>query len=92
MVVANCSAVKRKVIDYGDLFQRIRPAREKISEYYYWAEDAIALFGVAILLSLQQPAMRRRCRVYGTYDPHLLYLRPIVFRLAPIVCYYRRLR
>ena len=29
MIVANCSAVKRMVIDYGDLRQRIRAAREK---------------------------------------------------------------
>ena len=27
--VVNCSAVKRMVIDYGDLRQRIRAAREK---------------------------------------------------------------
>ena len=29
VIVANCSAVKRMVIDYGDLRQRIRAAREK---------------------------------------------------------------
>ena len=29
VIVANCSAVKRLVIDYGDLRQRIRAAREK---------------------------------------------------------------
>ncbi len=29
VIVANCSAVKPMVIDYGDLSQRIRAAREK---------------------------------------------------------------
>ena len=29
VIVANCSVVKRMVIDYGDLRQRIRAAREK---------------------------------------------------------------
>ena len=29
VIVANCSAVKRMVIDYGDRRQRIRAAREK---------------------------------------------------------------
>ena len=29
VIVANCSAVKRIVIDYGDLRQRIRATREK---------------------------------------------------------------
>ena len=57
---------------------------EKIDDYD-WAEDAIAVYAGAILLSLQRPAMRQRCRVYGTDDPHLLYLRLIVFCLAPIV-------
>ena len=29
VIVVNCSAVKRMMIDYGDLRQRIRAAREK---------------------------------------------------------------
>ena len=29
VIVAHCSAVKRMMIDYGDLRQRIRAAREK---------------------------------------------------------------
>ena len=47
VVVVNCCAVKRLVIDYGDLRQGIRAAREKKTDYYDWAEGAIASYFVA---------------------------------------------
>ena len=48
MIVANCSAVKSMVIDYGDLRQRMKAEREKKIDDYDWAEDAIASYAVVI--------------------------------------------
>ena len=47
VIVVNCSAVKRMVIDYGDLRQRIRVAVERTDDYDR-AEDAIASYALVI--------------------------------------------